>query len=189
MGFLSGIKRVFFPFLGLGLLWILPAMGPVQADSESTRQRMTEAKRYLAAGEVDFAFMEFRALLEEDPEGPVARDATFAIGEYHFRQHNDREAKEAFQKFIEVSEEGIPQLIARVYLLQYAHALEDPSLAQELERRLKEQLSSKKLFLAFEENRVHQWTSPLGNQFELREFVDRMEITQNGVLFYAIRLP
>ena len=176
-------------FINLGFFLIVTAVGAVQSDSESARQRMAQAQRYLAEGEIDFAFMEFRTLLEESPESPAARDATFAIGEYHLRQHNNREAKEAFQKFIEVSEEGIPQLIAYVYLLQCAHSLEDTSLVQELEHHLKEQLSLKKLFLAFEETRVQEWISPLGNKFELREFVDRMEITQNGALFYAISLP
>jgi|GEM_PF-1565306 len=161
----------------------------LHAEQQPARERIAQAERYVTEGEIDFAFMEFRALLEEHPEDPSAREATFAIGEYYFKQHSVREAKGAFEKFSEESTEEIPKLIATAYLLQCARLSEDTSSVQALESHLKEILSSKKIFLAFEENHTQKWNSPLGNHFEVREFVDRMEILLNDVPFCSVSLP
>lgn len=161
----------------------------VQGDQQTARERIAQAEHDVAEGEIDFAFMEYRALLDEYPKDPSAREAAFAIGEYHFKQHNAHEAKRTFEMFDQETAEEIPKLIAQVYLLLCARLLKDDASLQALESHLKEMLSSKKLFLAFEENRVREWTSPLGNHFELREFVDRLEIILNGTPFYAISLP
>ena len=169
-----------YAFSGAPSLW---------ADQETVREKVAQAQRYVAEGEIDFAFMEYRSLLEEHSEGPSAQEAAFAIGEYYFNQHNTREAKEAFERFDQEPAEEIPKLLVQVYLLLCARILKDDPTAEILESRLKEVLSSKKLFLAFEENRVQVWTSPLGNRFELREFVDRMEISLNGSSFYSFSLP
>lgn len=171
---------IFFPLWGLQ---------NVEGDQVTVRERLTQAEHYAAEGETDFAFMEYRALLEEYPNDPSASEAAFAIGEYHFNQHSAREAKQAFEMFHQEGAEEIPELLVQVYLLLCARVLKDDASVQFLESHLKEMLSSKKLFLAFEENRVQEWTSPLGNRFELREFVDRMEITLNGAPFYSISLP
>ncbi|MBI4436873.1 MAG: hypothetical protein HY590_05655 [Candidatus Omnitrophica bacterium] len=153
------------------------------------RERLTQAQRHVAEGEIDFAFMEYQALVRDFPEDPLAKEATFAIGEYYFKQHNTREAKSTFEKFIQEPTEGIQDLLAYVYLLQCARFSEHITSAKLLEHRLKEMFSTTEVFLAFEENRTKEWISPLGNRFQLREFVDRMEITLNDTPFYTINLP
>jgi len=161
----------------------------LQANQLAVRERLAQAEQYVAEGEIDFAFMEFRALLQEDPDERLAQKATFAIGEYYFKQRSTREAKEAFKAFYKSATEEIPKLLATVYLLQCARFVKDMEAVQAFELRLKETLSSKKLFLAFEENRMQEWTSPLGNRFQLREFIDRLEISLNDTPFYDIHLP
>lgn len=156
---------------------------------EDAKERFVQAERYVAKGEIDFAFMEYRALLRETPSDPAARDAAFAVGEYYFRQRNIQEARDTFEALSESSLEDIAGLLAHVHLLLCARLLEDTASASSLESRLKAFLSSRKFFLAFEEGRVQEWASPLGNRYELREFVDRMEMTCNGSPFYTITLP
>jgi len=174
----------FYAFL-LSLFW-----GPGILHGEQTvRERLTQAKRHIAEDEIDFAFMEYQALVRDFPEDPLAQSATFAIGEYYFKQHNTREAKSTFEKFVQEPTEDIQGLLAYVYLLQCARFSEDATSAKLLEHRLKEMLSTTEVFLAFEENRTKEWTSPLGNRFQLREFVDRMEIILNDAPFYTISLP
>ena len=180
-------KALFVIYLLINFL--LVGLKSVQGDQETLREKIVQAERYVAEGEIDFAFMEYRALLEAYPKDPLAREAAFAIGEYHFDQHNTREAKRAFEMFNQEAAEEIPRLLVQVYLLLCARLLKDDSSVQAFESHLKEMLSSKKLFLAFEENRIQEWTSPLGNRFSLREFVDHMEITLNGAPFYSISLP
>ncbi|MFH1857947.1 MAG: hypothetical protein ABH845_03480 [Candidatus Omnitrophota bacterium] len=182
------MKKTLFPIWIFLIVSCFCAADMLHAD-ETSRGKLAQAKQYVAEGELDFAFMEYRALLQEKPNSEGALEATFAIGEYYFKQRNGREAKEAFEQYLAQAEEEIPRLLADVYLLQCFRLLGELSAFQTLEFQLKEMLSSKKLFLAFENERVQTWSSPLGNHFELREFVDRLEITQDGKSFYAIRLP
>lgn len=183
------MKKALFPISYLLILLIPGNIEELFAGPQTARERLVQAERYVAEGEIDFAFMEYRALLEEESEGPMAEEAMFAIGEYYFQQRNTAETKHSFSAFRQKSTEEIPTLLASVYLLQCARLSGDTETAHRLERHLKERLSSKELFLFFEENRAQEWTSPLGNRFGLREFVDRLEITLNGRPFYEITLP
>ena len=183
------MKKALFLIFYLVIASLLWDVKDLHAEHLALRERMARAESYAAEGELDFAFMEYRALLQEGPEGPLAQKATFAIGEYYFKQRSTHEAKQAFEKFREASAEEVPKLLATVYLVQCARFLEDAAAVKAFDSYLKETISSKKLFLAFEENRMQEWTSPLGNRFQLREFLDRLEISLNDAPFYTISLP
>ncbi len=156
--------------------------------AEEAGDRRSQAERYVSDGEIDFAFMEYQAILREFPDDPLALEALFACGEYYFREHNSRETVRAFELFRKKSSEGIPHILALVYLLKGASFLKDSAAARDLEERLKEALSSSHFFAAFEENQKRDWSSPLGNHYELNEFVDHMDILLNGEPFYTIHL-
>lgn len=183
------MKKALLLILSLSFALSLWGTPEILLAQETARKKIAQAEAYVSEGEIDFAFMEYRAFLKEYPKDPLAERAIFAIGEYYFRQRSTREAKEAFERLSTASLEEIPRLLTTVYLLQCARTSEDTVTVQALEFHLKEILSSRKLFLAFEENRVQEWISPLGNRFELREFVDRLEIVLNDAPFYTIRLP
>jgi len=179
------------------LFWLIPLFiwslvwGPeaLEAGQGSLKKRLLRAEHYLNQGEVDFAFMEFRALLSEAPEGPLAEKARFAIGEYHFLQHNTYQARQAFHQFSQTSESPIPNLIAHAYLLECARFSKDIHHIHVLETYFREIFLSKKIFLAFEEAHIEEWVSPLGNRFQVQEFVNRMEIIRNGSPFCSVTFP
>ena len=133
----------------------------------------------------DFKFMELRQQLREHPDHPDARHWIFAIGEYYFRQHDLAAAGQYFNRFKPQMGRNAEELLAAVYLLL---STEDPKTASALTRKLQEALSDKPFFAAFHASKVQAWRSPLGNHFDLKEEVDRLEIKLNGKPFYTIDL-
>ena len=138
-----------------------------------------------SGADYDFKFMELQRQLREHPDHPDARQWTFAIGEYFFLEHNPAAAEQCFNRFKPQISRGTEDLLAVVYLLLSAG---DAKVASALAKELQETLSNKQFFAAFLTAKKQAWLSPLGNQFDLREEVDRLEIKLNGKPFYTIDL-
>lgn len=136
----------------------------------------------------DFKFMELQRDLRENPKGPRARENLFAIGEYYFQENNLKLATEYFRKFAPIKSNNAEDLIATAYLARCADLAGDTEVTAELKKELEESLSSHSFFSSFNNNHVWSWRSPLGNRFDFREHVDRMEISINDKPFYTINL-
>lgn len=174
------------------LLTFLLLFLPQDARSENTLQAgLSRAERYGEEGKRDFAFLELRDLLQRYPEGPHVPEVEFGLAEYHFLQGNFLEGKEAFLRCLsKIQHDSIPRVLSQVYLLKYQEKISGSSmLAKDLLAQLKQELSSQKFFEAFDDKRTRTWQSPLGNHYTLHEFVDHLEILQNGQPFYTITLP
>ncbi|HTL71130.1 MAG TPA: hypothetical protein VL404_07570 [Candidatus Eisenbacteria bacterium] len=165
------------------VLCLLAGTGAAQAD-----ERWDSARDHARSGRKDFAFLEYKAFLRENPASPRARDAEFALGEYCFERNDAEGARRAFSASATGPADEFA-LLSEVYLLQCARRLDDAGAARELEERLKKSLSSRRFFRLFEGRKPEKWTSPLGNDFRFRESADRLEIELNGSPFYAIVLP
>ncbi len=174
---------VFFTFLLLSPLQIVSAeRGPAAS--------LREAARYGKEGQLDFAFLELRDLLREHPEGPHVLEVEFAIGEYYFLQRNLLEAKRAFLDCLsKIQFDSIPRLLCQIYLLKCEEKGTSSEMSHRLLAQLKQELSSKKFFKAFDEKQTRSWESALGTLYTLNEFVNRLEILQNGQTFYTVTLP
>jgi hypothetical protein len=137
----------------------------------------------------DFKFLELQRELREDPHGPRAHADMFAIAEYYFHE-NDLESAAGFFRRLDLSSDfqDPETLVATAYLARCASLAGDTGTAAALEKKLQEALSSKNFFASFDEKNVLSWTSPLGNRFDFRELVDRLEISINGSPFYTINL-
>ncbi len=157
--------------------------------AESANGRIKNAKRFLSQKKPDFAFLEYRALLKDHPESPAAADAAFGLGEYYFEMRNVAESAMAFQRLTVKPTDDVSQVLALTYLLKCAELSSDEQSIKTYRTQLKKSLASKKFLMLFGEGRKQQWNSPFENRFELKEFVDRMEIYRNGSPFYTIEIP
>ena len=170
------VTFVFLTFLLIQPLQDVFAGQGVQAS-------LDQAARYGKEGKLDFAFMELRNLLRTYPEGPHVPEVEFALGEYFFLQRNPREAKAAFLRCLpEIPFDSVPRFLCQIYLLKCEE--DSPgSKVPPLLTQLKQQLSSQRFFQAFDDKRTRTWESPLGTSYTLNEFVNRVEILQNGQTF------
>ncbi len=136
----------------------------------------------------DFKFLELQRDLRENPNGPHAREDLFAIGEYYFQENNHNLASEYFRRFSPSKLNQPEDIIVTAYMVRCADFMGDASTSDKLKRELEDMLSSHSYFASFNNDHSWSWKSPLGNRFDFRELVDRMEITLNGHLFYTINL-
>ena len=151
---------------------------------------LQEAARYGKEGRIDFAFLELRELLREHPEGPHVPEVEFAIGEYYFLQRDLLEARQTFLSCLsKIPFDSIPRLLCQIYLLKCEEKKGGSEMSHRLLVQLKQELSSKKFFKAFDEKQTRSWESSLGTLYTLNEFVNRLEILQNGQAFYTVTLP
>ena len=162
---------------------------PVSAE-KNLQASLQEAARYGKEGRADFAFLELRELLREHPEGSHVPEVEFAMGEYYFLQNDLQEAQQAFLSSLsKIQFDSIPRLLCQIYLLKCEEKKGGLKPVKRLLTQLKQELSSKKFFQAFDEKRARTWESPLGTLYTLNEFVNRLEILQNGQILYTVTLP
>ena len=167
--------RIFFVFMAAAAVTTgLPFPAPASEEAWDTR--------------TDFKFLELQRELRDDPRGPHSRANLFAVGEYYFHENDPEQAAEHFRRFGPSDPQDPEDLVAMVYLVRCAVLAKDVETASALEKKLQDALSSKHFFVSFDEKHVQPWNSPLGNRFDFRESVDRLEILINGSPFYTINL-
>lgn len=159
----------------------------IPAHADTGVEKFKEAERLASRGEPDFAFLLFDSVHRQNTSGNTASLATFAIGEYQFRNRNFAAAAQMFASF-EHENDMTLKLLAAAYLARCAkEAATDQT--QEMDERAKELFSSRSYIGMFKNSRARLWRSPMSNVYHFVESVDRMEITLNGAPFYTIQLP
>lgn len=180
------MKKLFVFFAAVTLALPAPALA---LAGPAAQERIDSGRRLAREGSPDFAFLEYQASLRLEPDAAQRREATFAVGEYHFRDRNPGPSREAFEETAADPKGGLYRLIALAHLSKLARGEGDGSAADAYDERLKETLSSRKLVLVFEDKKTKRWTSPLGARFQVGESVDRLEILLDGEPFYSATLP
>lgn len=172
------------------LLTLLPAFILILSYvPAAASERWEAANRYAREGRSDFAFMEYQAFLREEPDHRRAREARFGTAEYHFLNRNVPEARRAFEKSLSTDKKDATlNLLALAHLAILEKEDGDAAAAARHSDRLVELLSSSKLLLVFDDKRTRRWLSPIGRRFQFNEYVDRMEILENGKAFYTIHI-
>lgn len=132
----------------------------------------------------DFLYLEIKRSLRESPSDFRKH---FAVGEYLFETGQLEQAAGSFRQ---AAPGGDPRLdlLSSVYLAEIARLQKDPSAAERV-RSLKDALARRRYVSLFGRTRTGRWASPLKNDYEMVERVDRLEVYLNGSLFYVLSLP
>jgi outer membrane protein assembly factor BamD (BamD/ComL family) len=157
-------------------------------DYKTPGSLISHAKQEVRDKKPDFAFMHLRSLVQTFPTHELARDAQFAIGEYHFDNANYSDASEAFVKYMENPAGTVQDSLALSYLLKCARAMNDVEAIDSVEKKLKETTASEPVMLLFEKKKERKWTSAFNHRFAIKEFVDRLEITRDGSQFHTVQI-
>jgi hypothetical protein len=88
--------------------------GPAQAGEAG--DLYTKAKKFLQAGDEEFAFMIFRKLVREYPESKWACEAHFRVAEFYFLQNYKRKAGIELQRHLELYPRSPYRTDAKIYL-------------------------------------------------------------------------
>ena len=128
-------------------------------------------------------FQQLRTRLNGKIRPKEKGDINFAIGEYYFRNKVFYDSRYVFAQCISENPIGINTLLAHIYLYKLAKLQDMHSEAGDIAREvLKEQF-----VLLFNKYKMLKYTSLYGNEYEVRYFVDKIEVFLNGDLFEEIK--
>jgi len=153
------------------------------ATLDPEQKKFHDAAKEARDGNADFAFMQFSEYLREHPQTLHTKDIKFAIAEYHLNVKSYRQAIPLLDKYL-IDYAGDPRaVIAKVLLYKaLSEFKDDPWVAQ----NARETFFEKSVFLVFSESKVRRYKSLLNNDYEIIDYVDRVEVFRNGELFFKI---
>ena len=142
-----------------------------------------QARKMAKAGKIDFAFMQYAAILRDYPESRHAESAWFGTGEYHFLTKDYQQAKAAFESLLNQCPDSAGKLFALAYLWKIAVLQMDEAAAKNFER---EMITYRQVSLVFRDRKEYRYISPLNNIFKAAIHIDKIEIYLEGELFAKI---
>ena len=134
-------------------------------------------------GAYDFAYMDFRTILETSPDSPYALRSQFALGEYFFIEKNLPLAAGEFKNFCSLYPHREEALIALVYLFKMAQ-MENKSGVM---KKYRSQIASfgQHNFI-FNEKKSFKFKSAFQRRYRLITSLNKVELYVNNQLFTEV---
>ncbi len=142
-----------------------------------------EAIGFARAQENDFAFMDFRGVLDDCPDSRYCLAAEFAQGEYYFLQNNLPMARDAFKSFYAKYPRHQEALIALAYLFQIAKIQDRPDDIKEYRNKA---ASFRQLTFIFNDKKFFKFLSGFQRKYKLVYYINKVELYVNGQLFTEV---
>ena len=134
-------------------------------------------------GDYDFAFMDFRSILEEYPGSRYCLAAQFALGEYFFLQNNLPMAADAFKDVYSQYPQHQEALIALAYLFKIAEIQENPA---DMKSYRNKAASFRQLTFIFNDKKSFKYLSGFQRKHKLVYYINKVELYVNGTLFTEV---
>lgn len=169
------ISRIFFIIFFLSLT--------LRAFAGEDDRLYARARKMAKAGKIEFAFMQYSAILRDYPASRYTESAWFGKGEYHFLSKDYQQAKAAFEALLAHYPNSAGKLFALAYLWKIAMLQMDEAAAKNFE---KEMINYRQVSLVFRDRKEYRYISPLNNLFKAAIHIDKIEIYLEGELFAKI---
>jgi len=160
-----------------GYFWA-PCVKASEADLE-----WKEAVGLAKQGEYDFAYMNFRAILDDYPDSRYGLKVEFAQGEYYFLQDNLQLASEAFEDFYTKYPRHEESLIALAYLFKIAQIQNRPDKMKSYRNKA---ASFHQLVFIFNDNKSFKFLSAFQRRHKLVCYINKAELYVNDKLFTEV---
>lgn len=151
--------------------------------AEGDGRYYSRAVKAARKGSIDFAYMNYRAILRGYPRSKFRESALFAEGEYYFMIPSYEEADEAFQNFLKLYPQSKAKLFALAHRLRIAQETNDLELAEEIKRQI---INFKQVSLVFRDRQEYLYRSPLERRYRAVIRIDKIEFYAEGDLFAEI---
>lgn len=164
----------------IALLIILACLlSGTPAFCQSERQEYSAAVEFAKKGDIDFAFMHFRSLLNTG----YRQEALFAVGEYYFLKSDYTDAVSAFTDYLREFPDSSGKPFALAYLLKIEERAGRESLVQDLTKKI---VTLRRMILVFKDFKEYEFKSGLNRQHKVIYYIDKVEFYINGQLFARI---
>ncbi len=151
--------------------------------AEESQRLFISGKKAAKAGDLNFAFMSLRSLLENFPDSPHKQEALFANAEYYFLIGAFTDARPAFIRFLLEYPDSKARPFVLLYLSKIAEAQGELSLTESLRQEI---VTSQQLVLLFRDYKQFQYLSPLNRRHRAIHFIDRIEFYIDDDFFAQI---
>ena len=142
-----------------------------------------EAIGSVQQGEYDFAFIDFRTILEDYPGSRYGLASEFAQGEYYFLQNNLQMASDEFKRFYAKYPRHEEAMMALAYLFQIAKIQKSPDKMKEYRNKI---ASFRQLTFIFNDKKFFMFLSGFQRKHKLVYYINKVELYVNGRLFTEI---
>ncbi|MFA5199291.1 MAG: outer membrane protein assembly factor BamD [Candidatus Omnitrophota bacterium] len=160
------ISVLFFLFMGLG-------------KAGAQRQDYQLAKDAAKSGDKEFALMHFSSVLKNDPDPNHRQEALFAVAEYYYLAGDFPDSLGSLSEFLENYPDSKLRPVALFLLLEISENFNNDSLSKSVEKQI---MDLKRIFLVFKEAQEYSFKSPLGLDYKLIYYIDKIEFFINGQL-------
>jgi hypothetical protein len=161
------------------LLIILLVFSPCGLRQVFGEGEYSQAQNAVKSGNQEFAFINFRSVLKNNPKPNHREKALFATAEYFFLVSDYSDAFSSLQEFLQDYPYSKMRTFALFYLLKISQIWQEEQLAKDIEKQI---INSKRVILLFKDTREYKLKSPLGINYKLIYYIDRLEFYSNGKL-------
>jgi outer membrane protein assembly factor BamD (BamD/ComL family) len=158
---------------------VVPFVGASLSEGELFHRARDQVKR----GELDFAYLDFRQLLDQYPSSPYAERVLFAVGEYHFIKRNFRDASDCFLSLVDRYPDSASVIFALSYLLKIAEDRQDRQAVEQLSRTI---ATFYRLSLVFRNSKQYTYRSALLRRHRVVYYIDKVDFFIDGEPFAQI---
>ena len=128
-------------------------------------------------GKKDFAFVRFLSVVDSEANPKLRENALFATGEYYFLNSDYSDALDAFNNFLNDYPNSKFKPFALFYIMNMAKSKGKKALAKTIETRI---INLDRIILLFRGSKEYKIRSPLGSNYRLVRYIDRLEFYSDG---------
>lgn len=162
---------------------IVISLAGTTAFASSQGRLYSKAVHFAKREQRDFAYMQYNQLLRDFPKTKFREQALFATGEYYYRELNLKQAKKAFEAFLEEFPESEGRIYGLAYMLGLAVEGGDETLIEDLEKKI---IHQQQVSLVFRDKKEVAYLSPLHQEYKTVIHIDKIEFFVEGELFAKV---
>jgi len=161
------------------LLGVLFLLFTVLGKAGAQRQDYQLAKDAVKNGDKEFALMHFSSVLKNDPDQNHRQEALFGMAEYYYLARDFPDSFGSLNEFLENYPDSKLRPVALFLLLEISENFNNDSLSKNIEKQI---MDLKRIFLVFKEAQEYSFKSPLGLDYKLIYYIDKIEFFIDGQL-------
>lgn len=151
------------------------------AYSQEDLSLYREGIKAARAGDVEFAFMNFRQLLTGFPKSQFTEKTLFSLGECYYLFSDYKSAYETFIRIIENNPQSETKIFILAYCLEFARKDGKEELAKSIKKEI---VTDRQLSLLFSDFKEHTFESI--RSYKAIYFIDKVEIYIDEELFIKV---
>lgn len=156
-------------------LALICTASPTQAGEDSNL--FNKGKKFARTNQIEFAYMQFRDIINNFPNSPHREQAIFATGEYYAAIPDHQETKHIFEQFLAEYPESKSKIFALAHLYKIAELEED---AEKIEKLKTDIITIQQVGFVFRNSKELEYQSPLNHHYRAVIQIDRILIEKEG---------